>query len=861
MRINIERLRTLVLILGALLIAAIAIFLFISHWRNRAKTIDIPTRLGINITDQSDHVIYTQSHAGRAVFKIDAAKVVRVKNGIATLSDVTIDLYGAEGSRVDRIEGKQFEYDQKAGIAKAIGPVEITLMKPGQAPVIAPKATTHTLQEKSAKSTTLTNAVATAETGDIHVKTSGLVFDQKTGVAQTSEKAEFILAQGEGSGVGALFDSQQGRMVLDHNVQLHILRGAKNDSAPVDLEASHAEFERGSMLCHLRNATLTQRATTAQATAASILFREDGSADKLDASGGFTLSTSKGTTINAPSGHLEFDNRNHPQRGHLDGGVTLDSKESRTDATTKLNRVMHGSSPTAQIVFTALGDLHTVHLERGVEFSSTEDREQGTQKNHFLRHWNSPIADLEFKKDAKGRTALKSIHGTGGTTIKSESQRTLVNNPGPVLPLRIAADDVLGIFNAQGTLDSMTGIGHSLIEQTTETGAHQLATGDKLDAHFSEESHLTATKNHAASSPNSSGITNLDHATLLGHVVLVQTPATNSAGTNSPANHTISAPIRATAGRAEYEGAGEWLHLTVSPRVENGGLEMTAERMDVSRTSGDAFAHNNVKATWVNEKSTSEKLSGEKSTTIAGLGGQGPAHVVSTESELKQSTGDAIFRNQARLWQGSNFVSAPVITLNRNHQTLVAEDAPAKSKSNAESPVYAVFLSAAMPKTTAGQGKTTSSQYSPQLMRFHGGHLKYSSAERKAWLTSLSNSSFVTADTGSGQIQANSMELTLLPVGVTNSGPGNEGSTSQVDHLIARGHVRLNSAGRIGSGEELIYSGESSEYSLTGTSDNPPKLNDPTRGTVTGETLIFNGRNDSVKVVGPHTSTETTTQK
>ena len=60
--------------------------------------------------------------------------------------------------------------------------------------------------------------------------------------------------------------------------------------------------------------------------------------------------------------------------------------------------------------------------------------------------------------------------------------------------------------------------------------------------------------------------------------------------------------MRATAGHAVYEGAGEWLHLTQSPRVEDGGLQLTADKVDVSQESGDAFAHGNVKATWVGSR-------------------------------------------------------------------------------------------------------------------------------------------------------------------------------------------------------------------------------------------------------------------
>ena len=59
----------------------------------------------------------------------------------ALLHDVKIELYGEDGSRVDRIEGDEFEYDPQEGTAMATGPVEITLMRPGVAPAIAPKAT------------------------------------------------------------------------------------------------------------------------------------------------------------------------------------------------------------------------------------------------------------------------------------------------------------------------------------------------------------------------------------------------------------------------------------------------------------------------------------------------------------------------------------------------------------------------------------------------------------------------------------------------------------------------------------------------------------------------------------------------
>jgi len=97
----------------------------------------------------------------------------------------------------------------------------------------------------------------------------------------------------------------------------------------------------------------------------------------------------------------------------------------------------------------------------------------------------------------------------------------------------------------------------------------------------------------------------------------------------------------------------------------------------------------------------------------------------------------------------------------------------------------------------------------------------------------------------------------LLPVG---NHAGKEGGEAQVDQMTARGRVVVSSAGRRGTGEQLVYTGESGEYVLTGTAAVLPRMTDPARGIVTGEALIFNSRDDSVSIEGGarKTTTETT---
>ena len=74
--------------------------------------------------------------------------------------------------------------------------------------------------------------------------------------------------------------------------------------------------------------------------------------------------------------------------------------------------------------------------------------------------------------------------------------------------------------------------------------------------------------------------------------------------------------------------------------------------------------------------------------------------------------------------------------------------------------------------------------------------------------------------------------------------------SSQVSKIVARGAVELQQPGRKGTGEELTYTAADGKFVLTGTSAAPPRLTDQVRGTVTGNALIFNDRDDSVMVSG-----------
>ena len=810
MRFTIERLRTLVLVAGVLLVIALGVFLGVGKFRNRFNKKDIPHALGLGIQEEANGFVYTHDVRGHTLYRIRASKQIQLKKDGKTflqLHDVSIELYAEDGSRVDRIEGGEFEYNPGVGIAKAMGPVEITLMKPTVAPAIAPKAAAGNAIGSKQMPGKLASAAQTAASGEIHVKTSGLIFNRESGEASTEAKVEFSLAQGNGSAVGAKYDAHNGVLVLDRDVDLNVERGAQ----PLKMFARHAEFSRDDQACALQAATVRYGNNVSSAENAKIFFRDDGSVERLDAMGGLSVTTLTGGRIAAPRGTMAFDEHNEPLHGRFDGGVLIDSESN--------GRKVHGGAPSMDLVFAGKGVLRRAHLERGVQIAS--DETQGAEKTH--REWTSPVLDIAFRETGNGKVEPASMHGTGGVIVAASIQR----GNGTAAPERLAADEVTGEFGSHGVLSAFTGRGHTSITQTTATGVQQSTTGDTVVAH------LTPVQGTSGRNSTQSGL-QISSATVDGQVVLVQQPA--------PKNGVAQAEVRATAAHADYGDAGGWLHLTGNPHVKDGGLEIYAEKLDVSRDSGDAMARGNVKGTWMGGAKR-----GKSGDASGGFGAQGPVHVVAQEAELKRSSGVATFKGSVRMWQEGNSIAAPMVVLDRTKQTLTAQT------TNAKTPVQVVLVSA-MAVLPGELPKPKQSE--PSVIRVSGGDLKYSGAERKA-VMHAGVSGEVVATTADAKTTSNEIELVLLPAGdhARSSGAG-----GQVDRMTSRGHVEVSSAGRRGIGEQLVYTNDTGDFVLTGTAATPPRLIDPAHGTVTGQALIFNSRNDSVRVDGEGQKTTTMTK-
>ncbi len=887
-KFTIERLRTLVLVGGVALVLAIIAFLAAGQWKLHQLANDLPGRLGVTIKQQANGIDYTQSRKGKILFKIHAARAVQLKlNNRMELHDVRIELYGEDGNKNDTISGAQFEYDPSAGMAEAAGAVEITLMRPAVKPAIAQLKPQPSQGKQAAP-----DPSKTADDGEIHVKTSGLIFDQKKGIATTSQRVDFSLRQGSGSSTGATYDSGNSQLTLDHTVELHILHSAGVASGgPMTVRAAHAELDRTGQQCRLNNVEAQYRGTDTRIANALLHFRDDGSVLRLDGSGGVSTQTETGGRLDSSQATFNFDEDNHPQTGTLSGSTSLEM--------TLPERTINGTAPIARLTFSPSGELRSAHLESGVSFESRQQSHPSAGPAvQLLRTWKSQVADIVFRsvprtstdRPAPGglssRIEPKTIHGQGGVIITA---RTLPDD----FPSQLNADTVTGEFGAAGALALLTGEGNADFEQTSQKGVKQSSRSDRLEARFLAPVPHARPVGKISRPPGAAsfGGSEIESIVQIGHVLLTerspQQPTPRPVAQPNPHQQKPDATalafhnLRANSDRAEYNGKTNWLRLTGSPRIEDDSLSLSSDQVDLSRLTGDATASGSVRASY---RPTSTKSSSDASQSFLSPGGQTPLHVIAGYAEIHQEQQQVIFRDRAvevagiapaagsppsvRLWQGGNSVSAPAITLNQRKQTL---DAEARS---AASPVQTVLLTPARPVAQTTPGKSEAAHESQSLIRITSGTLHYSESQSRAAFEAGSLDHITTETTTRGQraiILAHQAEVFLQkspapanhsPAAPDIASPARSASGS-IDRLIATGQVDISTPGRRGTGEKLVYLGSTESFTLTGSPSQPPRIQDQVRGTITGSTLIFHTRDDSVEIegAGSKTVTETRTPK
>ncbi|MGC2400442.1 MAG: LptA/OstA family protein [Acidobacteriaceae bacterium] len=798
-------LRTWILGLAGLLVAAIAAFFIYGRWQGRGLRHDLPAGLGSSIQQSTNGFTYSESRGPHTVFTLHASKAVQYKkDGHAELHDVSITLYGAQGSPANRIYGSAFDWDPVHGIARAMGEVQIDF-----------QAVTGSGDQAGAASSDEDQSRNT-----VHVKTSDLVFNKQTGLASTPERIEFRLAEAAGSATGASFDQQTGVIILAADVAFN----SSIEGSPLTVRARHAQYDRASRLLYLLEDVADYSDTHSSSDQATVSFRADGSAYHVKAQGHVVASGGDGQRLDGNLANIDLGPKSEPQQAVLDQGLLYVGENAA--------RVLHGSATSAVLQFGPQTTLRHAQLNNAV---SVVDQEKLPLVDPVQVKQNRPVSttrevqaskvDIDFVSGPGPDQSPQAQHILAAGAARLNVHTIYAKTPPE--DTSIGGDQLLATLTDGDVLSSLRGTGHTSLVSTSPSGVTQSSTGDNLQLTFSPPPERTGAKAEKSKTPAAQPAAQLESAVQLGNVTVVQQGAPGPG--DGPAETT-----RATAQRATYDGATQVMQLTGSPRIQEASGEVAAAQIDLQRATGNADATGGVKATY-------RQSNGQPGVAFAQ---SGPVHVVADHAHSDHATNLTTFFGKAgepaRLWQASDAVSAPVLELSQKQGTLFAHGPGSPAK---EGPaVNAVFVSTARPSPNAKPAA------GPSVVRVQSRTLLYADSDHKAVFSGA-----VVAETSTGLVHSSFMDVYFSaspPAAGNQQISQTQKSAQSVSKIVARGGVEVRQPSRKGTGEELIYTAADGKFVLTGTGTAPPHLSDEVRGSVTGNALIFNERDDSVVVSG-----------
>ena len=831
MALNVKRLRIWFATAGLLLVVVVAGFFLYGRYRvHRAleQVRKLPEKYGVNIQQTTQDFNFCKSEGSQTLFCVRASKTIQFKTGNrAELQDVNITVYGRRADRFDQIYGKTFEYDPQTGVVTAAGEVQIDL-------------------EGNANSTPHADQAAPAEMKNpIHLKTSGLTFNSKTGMAHTAERVEFRTPQAAGSAMGADYDSKQNQLTLLSAVAIHT-----SGKVSGDVNATHAVITKEPLLATLDNVRGTQPGAEFAANQVKIYFRLDSTVERAIATGnvnGTRESLAAGktgkTTFHAGQAEVLVNEDNAAKNAVLSGGAVVDATGDRP---------MHAEASRVLVDFGPKNQVRHVKGVDNVKLVQASGRSAPGRRAGAPGATQSTRAGSPASTQAGSGQALELTAGAVDVDVRAGQfmQKAWTSGPAQIVttqqqanagPTRttITAGQFNASFDTKNRVKSLHGAPDAKMVSTTRGQPDRVTTSRDLDVEFNA---------------NGNGIASM---TQTGDFRYAE-------GARS-----------ATADRAHYTAADEVFELTGNPRysettsqptqAQNRGLDgapkgssamsLSANALKLNRRTGAINADGDVKTTYADLKPqaqgamlgasspihvTAEHMTANRSPTQAqNTGLSGPPKPTSSNTTARYS-------GNARLWQEANLVAAPAIDFDRDKRTMIAQG-------TGQERVSTVFVQ------QDKSGKVTP-------VNVTAAQLTYNDNDRRARFTGGVVMKGQDATVTSDRADVILVARTAAAPGAQNPGPapspakttasgqdetakassGTRGP-SQVQQIVAEGNVVITEPSRKATGQKLVYTSAEQKFVLTG---GPPVITDAEHGRITGQSLTFYSKDDRVVVEG-----------
>jgi lipopolysaccharide export system protein LptA len=646
--------------IAALLLASVVGGIYLRRaWREARVERNRPAAIPAAVEQQSAAFSFSKVEQDQTLFTVRASHAIQFKDSDKSrLDDVSITIFGKQGTRNDRVHAKACDYQSSSGKMICQGQTLIDL--------------------ESAE-----DARKNPGQRAMHVETSDVAFERETGMAVTRAPATFRFPNGTGEATGLDYDSREGTVVLERDVKLQ-LRSGQHPSDPVtQIQGSRLDFNRSDSIMKMAGPVRVVRGPQVlTAGEVQLALDQNQHIKRAEAHGRPEL------RFTQPAGASVLD------AAEMSVDMTPAGDVSRLAADGEVHGQRHG--PAGTDTFSA------DHAEMAMDAANS----RANEPHQLTATGNVVVLSRQAGVLRTLRTAglqLTFAAATNARQRRVESGRTTA--PGVMELISDADKTTLGAARLFATFDSR---GQMQLLQGKNGVSLDRVIVDQKKIGQKETSQKKEKQGEANRGPDQSAP---------GHMTARELDVHYEGGgdwSEMEARgdvHFKQADHTAEAGLAHLTRATNGVRLGGSPAVSDASSRTTASLIEMNQTTGDVTATGRVFTVEHSLGALAQDQPKAKQLPGGGMG-EGPAQISADHLTGNSQTGAATYEGHARLWQEDSVVQADSIHLDRTTQRLDATGhvlalLPQESSAGSKTPKHAgptdTRLASRSAETKAGQ--------------------------------------------------------------------------------------------------------------------------------------------------------------